>query len=45
MNNIARTSTKNGGKASLSVGWVETQADFLFNFAIGQLQDAGVVQD
>ncbi|HWD18089.1 MAG TPA: sigma-70 family RNA polymerase sigma factor [Verrucomicrobiae bacterium] len=29
----------------LSANWVETHADYLFNFAVGQLRDSGAAED
>lgn len=34
-----------GNEPALSRDWVETHADYLFNFAIGQVRDAGVAED
>ena len=32
-------------KPTLSSDWVDTHADYLFNFAIGQVRDAGIAED
>jgi RNA polymerase sigma-70 factor, ECF subfamily len=45
MNNPATTSPSSGGEAALSDNWFETHADYLFNFAIGQMRDTGVAED
>lgn len=42
------TTTTNTSAASAnesSAAWIETHADYLFNFAIGQVRDAGVAED
>jgi RNA polymerase sigma-70 factor (ECF subfamily) len=45
MNTIAETGQNIGRKAEPSSTWVETHADYLFNFAIGQVRDASVAED
>ena len=45
MNNPATTFPSSGGETALSNNWFETHADYLFNFAIGQMRDAGVAED
>ena len=45
MNVIAEPNQKDGCEPALSNGWVETHADYLFNFAIGQVRDASVAED
>jgi RNA polymerase sigma-70 factor (ECF subfamily) len=45
MNAIAETNPKPGCEPALSSDWVETHADYLFNFAVGQVRDTGVAED
>ena len=45
MNVIAETNQTIGCEPALSSDWVETHADYLFNFAIGQVRDKGVAED
>jgi RNA polymerase sigma-70 factor (ECF subfamily) len=45
MNAIAEISQNIGCEPALSSDWVETHSDYLFNFAIGQVRDAGVAED
>ena len=45
MNVIAETNQNIGCEPGLSNDWVETHADYLFNFAIGQVRDTGVAED
>jgi RNA polymerase sigma-70 factor, ECF subfamily len=47
---IAMTTTRDmtatvESKAALTCDWVETHADYLFNFAIGQMRDASIAED
>jgi RNA polymerase sigma-70 factor (ECF subfamily) len=45
MNTIAKTNQNIGCEPALSSDWVGAHADYLFNFAIGQVRDAGVAED
>ena len=45
MNNPATTFPSSGRETALSNNWFETHADYLFNFAIGQVRDTGVAED
>ena len=45
MNVIAETNQNIGCEPALSSDWVETHADYLFHFAIGQVRDTGVAED
>jgi len=45
MNTIAETNQNIGCGPALSSDWVEVHADYLFNFAIGQVRDMGVAED
>jgi RNA polymerase sigma-70 factor (ECF subfamily) len=45
MNAIAETSQNIGSGPALSSDWVDAHADYLFNFAIGQVRDASVAED
>ena len=45
MNMIAETNQSVGCGPVLSNDWVEAHADYLFNFAIGQVRDMGVAED
>jgi RNA polymerase sigma-70 factor (ECF subfamily) len=45
MNANAEMNPNVGCRPTLSNNWVETHADYLFNFAIGQVRDAGVAED
>ncbi len=45
MTTPADVTAKPEGKAALSSEWVDAHADYLFNFAIGQLRDANVAED
>ena len=45
MNMIAETNQNIGCGPALSSDWVEAHADYLFNFAIGQVRDKGVAED
>ena len=45
MNVIAETNQNIGCEPALSSDWVEAHADYLFNFAIGQVRDMGVAED
>jgi RNA polymerase sigma-70 factor (ECF subfamily) len=42
---IAETNSNPGCEPVLSSNWVEAHADYLFNFAIGQVRDMGVAED
>jgi RNA polymerase sigma-70 factor (TIGR02943 family) len=45
MTTTADVTTKNECKPALSSDWVDSHADYLFNFAIGQVRDASVAED
>ena len=45
MKTPATTFPSSGGETALSSNWFETHADYLFNFAIGQMRDTGVAED
>ncbi len=45
MNVIAETNPNVGCEPVLSSDWVEAHADYLFNFAIGQVRDMSVAED
>ena len=45
MNMIAEQNQNTGCDSALSSDWVEAHADYLFNFAIGQVRDTGVAED
>jgi len=45
MNTIAKTNAKAGCEPALSSDWVNAHADYLFNFAVGQVRDQGVAED
>jgi RNA polymerase sigma-70 factor (TIGR02943 family) len=45
MNAIAEMNPNVGGGPTFSNDWVETHADYLFNFAIGQVRDRSVAED
>ena len=45
MNKPATWNQADGRKTALSGNWFEDHADYLFNFAIGQVRDAGVAED
>lgn len=45
MNVIADTTSNPGCEPTLSSDWVETHADYLFNFAVGQVRDTNVAED
>lgn len=45
MNTTAPVSEKIGTIATTPEDWVSAHGDYLFNFAIGQLRDAGVAED
>lgn len=45
MHNPATTFPNSGFENALSNNWFETHADYLFNFAIGQMRDTGVAED
>ena len=45
MNTSTTTIPIGGCETALSDKWFETHADYLFNFAIGQMRDTGVAED
>lgn len=45
MNVTAETDPKPGCEPALSSDWVEAHADYLFNFAVGQVRDTNVAED
>ena len=45
MTTRADVTTDVGSKAALSSDWVDAHADYLFNFAIGQVRDTNVAED
>ena len=45
MNAIAELNPNTGCEPTLSSDWVDAHADFLFNFAIGQVRDAGIAEE
>jgi len=45
MNAIAETNSNTRCEPALSSDWVEAHADYLFNFAVGQVRDTGVAED
>src|SRR6266581_9299747 len=45
MKNLANETVSAMPEATTPGGWVEAHGDYLFNFAIGQLRDAGVAED
>jgi len=45
MNTNANVAVKMESNATKPEDWVEAHGDYLFNFAIGQLRDAGVAED
>jgi len=45
MTTTADVTTRIEGKAALTSDWVDTHADYLFNFAIGQVRDTGTAED
>src|SRR4030095_12979562 len=45
MNNTVDTTTNIGQEPTLTSDWVEAHADYLFNFAIGQVRDTHVAED
>ncbi len=45
MNAIAKTSQDTDDKSALSSDWVEVHADYLFNFALGQVRDPDLAKD
>ena len=45
MNTIAKTKVKAKGEPALSSDWVNAHADYLFNFAVGQMRDQSVAED
>ena len=45
MTNATNVMTDATSKSTLSSDWVDAHADYLFNFAIGQVRDAGIAED
>lgn len=45
MNTIAKTNVKAGCEPALSSDWVNAHADYLFNFAVGQVRDVSAAED
>jgi len=45
MNNETNLMTRVESKPTLGSDWVDAHADYLFNFAIGQVRDASVAED
>ncbi|SRR6266568_2851864 len=45
MKNLANETVSAMPEATTPGGWVEAHGDYLFNFAIGQVRDAGVAED
>ena len=45
MNTSTTTISIGGCETALSSNWFESHADYLFNFAIGQVRDKGVAED
>jgi RNA polymerase sigma-70 factor (ECF subfamily) len=45
MNAAARLDVTAESDASTSCAWLEAHGDYLFNFAVGQVRDAGVAED
>ena len=45
MNNTATVAVRTQSNATTPDDWVEAHGDYLFNFAIGQVRDAGVAED
>jgi len=45
MTNATNVMTDTGSKSTLSSDWVDAHADYLFNFAIGQVRDVGIAED
>jgi RNA polymerase sigma-70 factor (ECF subfamily) len=45
MNTTGRTISNTGRETALSSDWVDAHADYLFNFAVGQVRDEGVAED
>src|SRR6266566_3801634 len=45
MKNLANETVSTMPEATTPGDWVETHADYLFNFAIGQVRDTGVAED
>lgn len=43
--NSVNSTAATGSKPALNNEWVDAHADYLFNFAIGQVADAGVAED
>jgi RNA polymerase sigma-70 factor, ECF subfamily len=45
MENQAEVMTDTGSKSALGSDWVEAHADYLFNFAVGQVRDTNAAED
>ncbi len=45
MKNATNVAVEAGNKPALGKDWVDANADYLFNFAIGQVRDASVAED
>ena len=45
MNAIAELNPNSGCEPTLSSDWVDAHADYLFNFAVGQVRDAGIAEE
>ncbi|HWC60257.1 MAG TPA: sigma-70 family RNA polymerase sigma factor [Verrucomicrobiae bacterium] len=45
MNVIAESSLNTRCESTLSSDWVDAHADYLFNFAVGQVRDAGIAEE
>lgn len=45
MTTTAEGTTNIAAKSALTSDWVDTHADYLFNFAIGQVRDASIAED
>jgi len=45
MNAIAEFNLNTGCEPTLSSGWVDAHAEYLFNFAVGQVRDAGTAEE
>ena len=45
MSALAEPNLQSEGHTALSNGWVDSHADYLFNFAVGQLRDPIVAED
>ena len=45
MKNETELTTKAEGQPALGSDWVDAHADYLFNFAIGQVRDVNTAED